>query len=850
MISLTREKIIYFIAYIFFGLTICLPLTMSVISNTLIQLPLAQVAGLVLIFLTLFFFITTNKVTIIGSSIFITVLALVIYLDYCLSKPKDSFVYSVINFFNGAYQAVLGYIPYSQDYSIVLVALIVLMLSLYFCIFYKVIFSYFALLVAGIGVYAINILTGFFVADIHFFIFLIAILALFLRQLNISGNKKSGKNGKSIVYSLIVTPVCIMCVFTAGFMPIPGQKDLGLLREALSKPYEVMSDVLYLAFNPKYFMFQTTGFSGGAKTSLGGNVLQNDAYVMNVTTDSPVYLTGDIKTIYNGQDWGKTNVSQLSDLTPIDKTSPNLDSLEHFFGLSISLSLLSAKGSAKRTSENTMLDFKNVKLDLSSSIAYPQMFVEGRPYLMEPTVNVFAKKKLSVNVGIKRTFSMFVPTTIDSINYDGNVLLKDDGATVSNELIKTNGGYDIEYFDFQDDEFFDPDYFLKSNGIYKSLQEDMKIHPYLYFDGFKIDGRPYYYKDLLPELINYSDYVYENYLNLPENLPSRVRDLAEGITGAETTDYQKLLAIQEYLKNYEYTLSPGALPPDADFVDHFLFEGQKGYCTYFASAFAVLARCVGIPTRYMEGFTIAGDDVSEGTYLVTNKMAHSWPEAYLEGYGWILLDPTPSDAIGNYEPQVTEAFNYGNMPMDRQINEYMNPARDNGNEPSPTNRPSTGGTNKIYTPKSLWFYMRLTGLICAVAFLIYMLIYSLVKKSRLKMAEKAGYDQLALYYFNEFYRYLIFFGDKREDWETLIQYGRRLSNRELYKHSTFRAIEDPEYMLKVTEIVSKASYSGKNLTKEDVRVIMNAYDLLRKKYIFSTGFVKRIYFSYVLRSVY
>lgn len=92
---------------------------------------------------------------------------------------------------------------------------------------------------------------------------------------------------------------------------------------------------------------------------------------------------------------------------------------------------------------------------------------------------------------------------------------------------------------------------------------------------------------------------------LSENTPERVINLAKAITADCSNDYEKVIAIEEYLKNnYEYTLSPSRVPEGKDFVDWFLFEDKRGYCTYYATSMAVMLRSVGIPARYVEGFVM------------------------------------------------------------------------------------------------------------------------------------------------------------------------------------------------------------------------------------------------------
>ncbi|MCR3956174.1 MAG: DUF3488 and transglutaminase-like domain-containing protein [Gudongella sp.] len=150
----------------------------------------------------------------------------------------------------------------------------------------------------------------------------------------------------------------------------------------------------------------------------------------------------------------------------------------------------------------------------------------------------------------------------------------------------------------------------------------------------------------------------ELYLELPDTITNRTVQLANAITAGIDSDIDKALAIENYLREtYDYNLDVPYLPEDTDFVDHFLFEEEQGYCTYFASSLAVLLRIEGIPTRYVEGF-IVGPDNDEGLQEVRNSNAHSWVEAFIEPVGWITLEATPAYTpparLLDYDPQVDE----------------------------------------------------------------------------------------------------------------------------------------------------------------------------------------------------
>lgn len=154
------------------------------------------------------------------------------------------------------------------------------------------------------------------------------------------------------------------------------------------------------------------------------------------------------------------------------------------------------------------------------------------------------------------------------------------------------------------------------------------------------------YKELL-NLI-YSDDEYDEvssyYLQLPDNLPERIYNLAEKITEGKDSDYLKALAIQNYFysSGYKYSLKPPKAPQNRDYNDFFLFESKKGVCVQFASSMVILARAAGLPARYVEGYVASELDPVTKKYMVRDKHAHAFPEVYIAGYGWMVFEPTVS----------------------------------------------------------------------------------------------------------------------------------------------------------------------------------------------------------------
>lgn len=137
----------------------------------------------------------------------------------------------------------------------------------------------------------------------------------------------------------------------------------------------------------------------------------------------------------------------------------------------------------------------------------------------------------------------------------------------------------------------------------------------------------------------YAD-IRSEYTLLPRGIEQGVYDLTERVIAGASTEYEKALAIQDHLMNsYTYSQEVGYPPRDRDFVSYFLLESKEGYCSYFASAFAVMCRIAGLPTRYIEGY-LAPASGQEGR-VITGRNAHAWAEVYFEGVGWISFNPTP-----------------------------------------------------------------------------------------------------------------------------------------------------------------------------------------------------------------
>jgi transglutaminase-like putative cysteine protease len=133
------------------------------------------------------------------------------------------------------------------------------------------------------------------------------------------------------------------------------------------------------------------------------------------------------------------------------------------------------------------------------------------------------------------------------------------------------------------------------------------------------------------------------YLNLPSH-HDRLIQLATQLTRRASTQAEKIAILTNYLRDnpqFHYTTNsetdPGSRP-----LEYFLFTSRSGHCEYFASALTMMLRAVNIPSRYVTGF-LGGRYNPYGKYIAVRQGdAHSWVEAFVDGTGWVTLDPTPT----------------------------------------------------------------------------------------------------------------------------------------------------------------------------------------------------------------
>lgn len=148
----------------------------------------------------------------------------------------------------------------------------------------------------------------------------------------------------------------------------------------------------------------------------------------------------------------------------------------------------------------------------------------------------------------------------------------------------------------------------------------------------------------------YAEFVYDYYTRIPEELKAEYQRVMTE-KGWDTMD--SAVGIAALVRNSaEYDLKTPRIPADQDFVLYFLEESNRGYCVHFASATVMLLRTQGIPARYVTGYSVKGE--ADRWINVTEDDAHAWVEYYVDGMGWMPLDPTPAAEPAEPEPEPEE----------------------------------------------------------------------------------------------------------------------------------------------------------------------------------------------------
>ena len=291
-----------------------------------------------------------------------------------------------------------------------------------------------------------------------------------------------------------------------------------------------------------------------------------------------------------------------------------------------------------------------------------------------------------------------------------------------------------------------------------------------------------------------------------------------GLDPRNSPPQNAMLLAAYYQENIPYTYRPGYTPRKKDFVNYFLLENRRGYCSHFASAAALIFRRLGIPTRYVEGYVVdATDIVEEGTIRedldvadyysgysmledtavvevnVSDSGAHAWLEMWIEGIGWQIVDITP---LSEEQADVNVWRMFMNFFSGTRADSTMEDAADIDMDAA---EPGTGSKAFVVMFEILVAVVA----VCFAVFLIYRYGLRLIRTS--KDRNKNRNDRII----HKYSRYIKGISKELGELDTCINYREQL---DMLVRSGYI---DEALAQRMHEVLQRAGFSNEEISSED-----------------------------------
>ena len=348
----------------------------------------------------------------------------------------------------------------------------------------------------------------------------------------------------------------------------------------------------------------------------------------------------------------------------------------------------------------------------------------------------------------------------------------------------------------------------------------------------------------------YRDYVYGKYLDYPQK---RLPRLQEFVETHPCSDLEEICStVKELLyENASYNPQTGRFPEDEDFAEYFLFEQKEGYCVHFATTAVLLMRMYGIPARYVTGFAIPSGDFewTDGIGWLANVQdgrAHAWAEIYVDHYGWIPFETTPSYDTGAalvYSQEAREQIKGQSLPEDSGMDgenpetaesdkkETDGTGEETGSDSGKTDREKGNHEDKnIVDAGSTGIGVAGVGLLLLVFGMI-----GLFLRREMILKRRSRQDAAAIF---------------RDMYQVLVQGGMPEGTDCMAGDFTAKVTEqflwiDKEEMDLVMDIVMRANFSGEAIGKEEVLQVRSMYRHICRTIQKGMSWQKKFYFRFI-----
>ncbi len=774
-------------------------------------------------FILLFYVMFRNKITTIVSSIVVCIISIIGLLYIIFNIGVINAGNWINNYYNWFVDVVNGFTDRSSSLyiNIILISL-ALLVTLFTFIFTLKVYNFYILTIMLFSVFFFQLQLDIFASNMSFILFLFSFLLYYFFNMLMKRNTELSYDiGNKLMYLICILPVCLFVIAFSLSLPINDKRiEFPWLDSKFDYALAYFTDNERSDF--EYFSFKATGF--GNKSRLGGNIKQSKTHVMNVKSESSkLYLKASSKAFYNGYSWYDDNeqLKQLGASSNNYSIQINQDAEEFTDGIYIETGM--NKNDKIFKPSKAEIEFVNLK---TKSIFTP-IKVNKISFRSFQTLFIDNEQMISSSGKQQKGFSY-------SLEYNNIILNSDE---LKNNLRKSQKGYYKKLlYNYIMDEKTTSAFVMSSlvripyNDKVSSLFNKRNI------SAIEIN-----------DLIYKTDEIYKRYTQIPYNITYRVKKLAQDLTKDYDNNYDRTKAIETYLSsNYDYTLNPGNTPRDKDFVDYFLFEGKKGYCTYYSSAMAILLRCIGIPSRYVEGYVMPPSS-ENGVYKVTNEQAHAWVEVYFEGFGWIPFEPTASYVARMYYDTTITSQSYDDDMKNagyKSYLEYLEMMEKNKNssnisyDNSQSNTAEDNKTNKAFLVVIIIAIPIGIILLAFIALVSLNIIKSYFNIRRIKKAEANTSVLLAYNYIIKVLRTqnIVYYPG-----ETPTQFGLRVEKNFDFKSYSYNKTN----FIKITNHYVNARYSKALLTIDEKQAVLDFISILLNTTVERMGRIKFIMARFV-----
>ena len=339
----------------------------------------------------------------------------------------------------------------------------------------------------------------------------------------------------------------------------------------------------------------------------------------------------------------------------------------------------------------------------------------------------------------------------------------------------------------------------------------------------------------------YNAFVYDNYLDMPEQMQ---RECASLLGNYEKKDGEKHADYAEAKQNILYLLTTEYADSNkldekwngADFIYEFLEISKKGYSVHFASAATMMFRYYGIPARYVEGYLVTPQDAKAMTagepYTLDDTHAHAWVEYYQDGVGWLPFETTPSylDIMNRAdEYQDISGLSSGSSQDQDQQDEEQDQEDKQDEEPDHT-------IDWI----QVLIVLLIIGIVLLVLTMLAFLIWILIQRGKSKRLKKRFTSADPREAISSMYEYTM---------NILSAAGLKIRNTSLYRYEKQVAKMFDEETAKeyhrIVDIRQEAVYSRNDLSEEQKQEMMEFKEKIWKRIYANGTWIQKMQLKYI-----